>query len=100
MQSAAALAEVFPDVRHKVNAMEAMDEYGQMLGVAPRVIRTDKDAEALRDGEAQAAAAAQQAEVMKASAQATHALSQTPVQGGRTTALDAIAEQQQYQPPA
>jgi Bacteriophage head to tail connecting protein len=93
MQSAVALAEVFPDVRHKVNAMEAMDEYGSMLGVSPRVVRPDDEAEQLRQAEAQAAAAAHQAEVAKTSGQAMQAMSQAPLRNG-TTALDAAMAQQ------
>jgi head-to-tail connecting protein len=96
MQSAVALAEVFPDVRHKVDAMQAMDEYGQMLGVAPRVIRTDEDAEQLRASEAQAMAAAQQAETAKTSSQAMQAMAQTPLSSGGS-ALDALAQQQQQE---
>jgi hypothetical protein len=94
MHSAVALADVFPSVRHKVNAIEAMDEYGAMLGVPPRVIRTDEDALAREQGEQQAAAAAQQAATMKESAGAMQSLAATPVDNGRTTALDQLARDQ------
>jgi hypothetical protein len=94
MQSAVMLAEVFPDVRHKVASMEAMDEYASMLGVPPRVIRTDEDAQELKDAEAESMAQMQQAEAMKTAGQGMQALSQTPINGGQTTALDAGLAQQ------
>jgi hypothetical protein len=90
MQGAAVLAQTFPDVLHKIDAMEAIDEYAQMLGVPPRVVRPDDQAQELRDSANAAAAQAQQAEVAKASAQATQALGNTPINQGRATALDAV----------
>lgn len=91
LQSTLALAEVFPEVRHKVKVFRAIDDYAEMLGVDPHVVRDDDEAQALWDSEQQAAQQAQQAEQMKTQAQSVQALGTTPVQGGQSTALEAMS---------
>ena len=88
LSSAGALLEAFPEVRHKINAFEVLNSYGDMLGVSPKIIRTDEDAQARADAEAQASQAAQQAEQLQRVGQAAHALGTTPV--GTGSALDAV----------
>ena len=90
LQSTLMLAEAFPEVRHKVNIFQAVDEAGAMLGVNPNIIRTDEEAQERMAAEQQAAAGAAQAEQMKTMAQAGQALGNTPVGDG--TALDAVLE--------
>jgi hypothetical protein len=88
VQSALGMVEAFPEVRHKVNVFQVMDRYGDMLGVDPKIVRSDKDAAALQAAEQQAAQQAQQADQNKTEAQAAQALGNTPMQGD--TALTAL----------
>jgi len=99
VQSAIMLTQTFPEVRHKVVAFRIVDDYAQMLGVDPHVVRDDKDAQALATAEQQAAAQAAQAEQAKTLAQAGQALSQTPMQQGQTTALDQATQMAQQMSP-
>lgn len=74
------LAQVNPEVLDKVNFDQAVDEYGNMLGVPPSLVRTDDEVAAMRAQRAQAQAAAQaQAEATQA-VQNISALGKTPVQ--------------------
>jgi hypothetical protein len=91
LQASMLLQQAYPEVRHKVNAFRAVDDYAQMLGVDPHIVREDEEAQALWDAEQQAAAQAAQAEQAKTMAQSAQALGQTPVQGGTSTALDEMA---------
>lgn len=49
------LAQVFPEARHKFDSHQAIDEYAKAKGAPPKVIRSDKDAQALAEAEAEAA---------------------------------------------
>lgn len=51
------LVEVWPDMRHKINAQQMVDEYAEALGVNPRIVRGDDEVEAMvqRENEAQRA---------------------------------------------
>ena len=89
LQTTVSLVEAFPSVRHKIDAFQVVDEYAEMLGVSPRIVRTDEQAGAALEQESQAAAAQQQAEQMATVAKAGQALGNTPLGDG--TALDAIA---------
>lgn len=91
VQSALGMVEAFPEVRHKVNTFHIMDRYADMLGVDPKIVRSDKDALALQQAEQQAMQEAQKAEQMKTEAQAAQALGNTPMQGD--TALNALVQQ-------
>lgn len=66
-----------PDTRHKVNFDETLDQYGAMLGVSPAVIRSDDEAQALAQQEAQAAQQAQQMQSAESMARMAKDLSQT-----------------------
>lgn len=63
------LMAAFPEVRHKINALNAVDEYGDMMGVSSNIIRTDEEVEAIMAEEAakiqQQQAAAQIPELAK-----------------------------------
>jgi hypothetical protein len=89
VSSATAMMEAFPSVRHKVNAFEVINSYADMLGVSPKILRSDKDAEALEAAEGQQAAAAAGAEQVQQLAQGAAALGKTPMQGGGS-ALDEV----------
>ncbi len=82
------LSGVFPDVRHKFDAQQAADEYGDALGVPPAIVRSDDDVQKIMDQEAQAA---QQAQAMAAApdmAQSAKVLSEA-----RTTDGGSILDQ-------
>jgi hypothetical protein len=81
---------VQPDVLHKWDAMQTVDEYGDKLGVPPKLIRTDEEAQARLEAQQQAAAAAQAAEMMKTAGQGVQSLANSPTQGGQSSALSDI----------
>jgi hypothetical protein len=83
------IAAVYPEVKHKVDAFQLVDAYGDMLGISPKIIRPDEAATELRDAENQAVAAQHTAELAKTGAQAAQALGNTPMQGGGS-ALDEV----------
>jgi len=67
LQSTLPLAEVFPAVRHKLNADQLVEDYADMLGVDPRIIRSSEETAALVAAEQdveRGLAAAQQAKDM------------------------------------
>ena len=78
MQSVGAMVQVFPDVMHKVNAMQAVDEYANALGVNPSLVVSDEDAQAAKDAQQQAAQQALAAESMNKLATGAAALGNTP----------------------
>lgn len=90
VQTAMGMAEVWPEVRHKVNVFQVLDDAANMLGVNPKINRTDDEAQAALEAEQEAAAGAAQAEQMKTQAQAAQALGNTPMQSG--TALQAVLD--------
>lgn len=54
------LVQVWPEVRHKIDAMQVIDDYGDMFGVNPKIIVPDDVAKERAAAEAQAAAAEKQ----------------------------------------
>jgi hypothetical protein len=56
-------AGMFPEVRHKIDAMEMIDEYWERAGAPAKILRPTEDAQADADQEAQNAQAAQAAEM-------------------------------------
>ncbi len=54
------LVQVWPEVRHKINAMQVIDDYANLFGVNPKMVVPDEQAQAAAAAEAQAAQAAQQ----------------------------------------
>jgi hypothetical protein len=54
------LVQVWPEVRHKIDAMQVVDDYANLFGVNPKMVRPDDVANEMAAAEAQAAQAAQQ----------------------------------------
>ena len=50
------MSAVWPEARHKVDALQALDEYAEALGVDPKIIRSDDHVAQIVEGERQAAA--------------------------------------------
>jgi hypothetical protein len=75
---------------HKVNAFRAVDNYAEMLGVDPRLVRPDEDAQRDVDSIRQQQAAAAEAETAKNYGAAAKSAAQAPVTGD--TALARIVQ--------
>lgn len=79
LQSALALAEVFPSVVNKINSNRVIDSYADMLGIDPTLVRPDDEADAISAEQAQAAQAERDAAVAKDMANAVQAAGATPM---------------------
>ncbi|MGE4471075.1 MAG: portal protein [Desulfovibrio sp.] len=82
------LAALFPEVRHKFNALEAVDDYADRLGVPPKLVRSDTEVKKLLQQEQQAQAQAQQAAMLERAAQGAETLSNADM--GGNNALTAL----------
>jgi len=82
----APLSEVFPEVRHKVNPIALVNSYADMLGVDPRIIVSDDDAQAAADAQAQQQQQAFEAEQAATMAKAARDGANAPM--GGDSALD------------
>jgi hypothetical protein len=85
------MAEAFPEVRHKLRVFQAVDDYADMLGVNPKLVRTDDEAEQLAAAERQAMAQQQQAENAQRFGSAAASLSK--VRRGDGSMLDEVLDQ-------
>jgi Bacteriophage head to tail connecting protein. len=74
------LMEAFPEVKFKINAMQSVDDYGDMLGVNPKMIVPDDEAEAAEQQMEQAMAQQRQAELAATTAKGAKDLSQTDLE--------------------
>lgn len=81
VQTALGMAEFMPEAIDKIDVDRIMDNYGDMLGVDPRVMRSTDEAEARRQARAQAQAAPVQAQTAKDLAAAGKAASETSLEG-------------------
>lgn len=71
------MAQLWPEVRHKVNAMQAVDDYADVFGVNPELVVDDDKANAAADAERQAMAAQQAAATAPDLAKAAQAAGNT-----------------------
>tara|TARA_R110000850_G_scaffold91270_2_gene193829 strand:+ start:2446 stop:4119 length:1674 start_codon:yes stop_codon:yes gene_type:complete len=78
---AANLAELWPEARHKIDPMQAIDEFSNAMGVNPRVVRPDDLANQSVQAEQQAAAQQQAAEQGQAMANTAKTVSETDIGG-------------------
>ena len=76
---ASQLAGVSPDALDKIDLDQTIDEYGEMTGIAPGVIRPDDVVETIRNRRAQQAQQQQQAAALNQAAGAAKSLSQAEV---------------------
>jgi Bacteriophage head to tail connecting protein len=65
--------------RHKIKGNQIVDNYRDMLGVDPRAVRTDEEADALQAAEAQQQQATQNAETAQRYAQAAATAGKAPI---------------------
>lgn len=87
------VAEYDPAVLDKVDRDQLIDEYGEIIGVPPRIIRPDEDVAEIRQSRAEAEQQARQMEAMKEGAGAARELSQADLEGNN--ALAALLRQSQ-----
>jgi hypothetical protein len=73
------LSAVYPNARHKIDELQAIDEYANIVGAPSRIIRPDDDVEAIIKGEQEAIAAQQQQANIAGAAQTAKVLSETDV---------------------
>lgn len=83
------LSTIWPEARHKFDATQAVDEYGEAVGVDPRLVRGDDEAEERAVQEQQAAAAAQAGEQAEQAARAAKDASQADT-GGKNALTDVM----------
>jgi hypothetical protein len=81
LNTLASLAQTFPEARHKLNIFQVIDNYADMLGVDPRIVHTNEEAQAAAQQAAEAAQAAQDAETAKSLASAGKSASETSLEG-------------------
>lgn len=89
-----ALAEAFPEVAHKFDALQYLDEYNNAVNGSSRIIRADDEVEARMQAAAEQQQMQQMAAAMPAIKDGTAALkdlSETHVGGGRS-ALESITD--------
>lgn len=82
------LSAVWPEARHKFDATQAIDEYAEALGTAPKVIRSDDEVEGLQAAEA--AAQAQQGAMVQGQALADTAKTASETEISGDNALGAV----------
>lgn len=88
MAFAGGLLAAFPEVRHKIDAMAALQKYGTYVGVPAEILRPTEEALYRMEMEAQQIQEQQAMEAINQGAQSAQLLADTPV--GETTALDTL----------
>jgi hypothetical protein len=83
-----AIAQTYPEVRHKIKPFQLVNDYADMLGVDPRILQTDEDATAAAQAEAQAQKDAADAVNNAANAKAARDAAAAPL--GTNSALDRV----------
>jgi hypothetical protein len=76
------MAGTSADALDKLNIDEAIDEYASRAGAPPRILRSDQEVKAIREGRAQQQQMADLAALMPAAKDGTEALSNVAALGG------------------
>lgn len=85
------LMQAAPEIRHRVNADKLVEVYGDYVSMPPGIIRTEEEANELRQAEQNAVAQQQQMQQMQQMTQAANQLSSTKMDGD--TALNRLIDQ-------
>jgi hypothetical protein len=88
MTSTASLAQTFPSIVNKIDINQVVDDYAEMLGTNPKVVRSNEEATAIGEQQAAAAKEMQDAENAKNIASAVQSAGNTPMEGD--TALNRV----------
>lgn len=91
VQTVMGMVPVFPEVKHKFDAMQAVDTYAEQLMIDPNLVRSDEEAEKRMAAESAAMQQQAQAEQMAQGSQTVKNLATSPMQDGGT-ALDNIRQ--------
>ena len=86
------LVQMFPEVRHKVDAMKVVDEVADLQGMNPKLIRSTDEAEKMYSAEQQAVQQAEQAQQMVEMSGAAKNLAEAELSEG-DNALDRVISQ-------
>jgi hypothetical protein len=86
------LAAAKPDIADKLDFDQVVDEYSDMLGVPPKIVRADEEVAKIREGRAQQIAAQQRAEQLQQIAQGAKLLSETDMNGDSALTRMAAAQ--------
>lgn len=98
LQSGAGLAQVAPEVLDKIDFNQVIDNYADQLGVDPRIVRTNEEANARVQQRAEQQQAAQDATNAAQVAKAARDAANTPVTGDSVLAQIATNAQQAGSP--
>ena len=74
-------AAIWPEVRHKIDPVQALDEYSKSIGVDPRIVRSDDDVQDSIAAEAEAQQMAQAQEMAHGAAETAKLASETDTSG-------------------
>jgi hypothetical protein len=88
MQFVGGIMEAFPQVRHKIDSLEVVDHYSDMLGIPSKLIVPDEEVDRKIKAEEQAAQQEMQAQQLERTVAGAKTLSETKVGDG--TALDGL----------
>lgn len=88
---AANLSAVWPEARHKIDPMQAIDDYARAKGASPKILRGDEEANAIADQERQAMQQQQMMEQGMGAATAAKTLGDTKM--NEDSVLDALMGQ-------
>jgi Bacteriophage head to tail connecting protein len=64
LQSTMPLIQIFPEIKHKIRSFTVVDEYGELLGINPKIVVPDEEAQQAAQAEQQQIA--QQRQMMQA----------------------------------
>lgn len=81
VRTVAGMVQIWPEARHKLDTNEVVNEYREILGTDPRVLRSDEEASALVEADRKAQADQMQADQAAKVAGAAKDASQAPVTG-------------------
>jgi len=91
------MMDAFPEIKDAVDADEAIIEYGDLMGIPSKIIRSKDEIMAIREERQKAEQAAQTAAVMPQMVEGAKKLSETEL--GKNSALDALLGNRQTQLP-
>ena len=86
------MAQIFPDVRYKFDAEQAVDEYADSMGISPRIVRGDDEVAKMKQQAAEQQQQQQQMEMAQQAAQMGRDVSQIDT-GGKNPIADFVRQQ-------
>ena len=90
LQSTVPLMETFPEIRHKIKTFAVVDEYAELLGVNPKLVVPDDEAQQAMQADAEARQKQMQLQQLEQSSKAAKNLAGSDLEGD--TALKRLLE--------